>query len=137
MHKFPDRFRRDFRETLERGQAETGDVILRWNVADAPEDRNVEADRPEADYTTETVSALVHWVSMRAVQAGLTIFKAGDAIVTFDGEVELENKTELSFTLPDGKIYVQAAAGREVAEWWDVFVGGAPLTKTLLLRVKA
>lgn len=135
LHRLPQRFARDLARIVEQRALNAGDVVMRWNAAAAPADKNVESSYPTPVPMTETVGALIHWVSQRAVERGFTEFKAGDAIVSFEQEVDLDRR-DLVFELPDGQTYVQSTVGKAVAQFWDVVIGGEPLTRTLLLRLK-
>lgn len=136
LHNLPDLYTRHLGGLVEGKLLNAGDVILRWNSAPAPTDRNLEATYVAPIAATSTISALIHWVQMRTVQRGFTEFEAGDAIITFEAAVDLTPQ-DLVFELPDGKIYVQASVGKKLTEFWDVCIGGLPLSRTLLLRLKA
>lgn len=136
LHRLPQIIRRHLGALVQEGLLNTGDIVLRWNASAAPADRNLEATYAPPTPAELTVKAFIHWVSVRAVERGFTDFKAGDAIVTFESDVELDNKRDLRFEMPGGEIYVQASAGKSVAQFWDVYIGGEMLTRTLLLRLK-
>lgn len=135
LHRLPERFQRQLSRIVDNKLLNAGEIILRWNVADAPTDRNLEATYVAADLMQLTFNALIHWISQRTIERGFTEFKAGDAIITFDPDVDL-TKRDLVFVLPDGRTYVQASAGKDLIEFWDVVLGGQPMTRTLLLRLK-
>lgn len=135
LHRLPETFGRRLSGIIDGGLLNAGDVILRWDTSVAPADQNVEEQYLPPVPATETLGALIHWVSTRTIERGFTDFKAGDAIITFDPVVDLE-RPGLTFELPDGNVYVQAAAGKQIMEFWDVVIGGVPSTKTLLLRLK-
>lgn len=136
LHKLPLVFGRHRDRLLEKGQTNVGDIVLHWNAASAPLDPNLESDLPAAVPLDETVRGFIHYVSVRTTERVYAEIRSGDVIVTFNPTVTIEGREGLYFVLPDGLTYVQAAEGKEVMEYWDVFVGGAPLTKTLLLRLK-
>lgn len=136
LHRLPQLVRRHMGLLIQQGLLNTGPIILRWNSAAAPADRNLEATYVVPVPQQETVTAFIHWVSQRAVERGFTDFKAGDAIVTFESTAELDGRRDLVFEFPDGGIYVQQATGKSVVQFWDVFIGGETLTRTLLLRLK-
>lgn len=136
LHTLPTVMARHLGGILEAKAMNTGDIELRWNSAALPADPNLEAQAVAPVRQTATVRALIHYVSVRTAMRGLTEFKAGDAIVTFDGDLNLAGRQGLTFGMPDGAEYVQAATGKDVAEFWDVIVGGTRLSVTLLLRAK-
>lgn len=136
LHRFPRRFQRDLGGLVQNKQLNVSDLILRWNSGTPAGDRNLEASYAAAVPAELTVSAFIHWVSMRAIERGFTDFKAGDVIVTFEADVSLDDKRDLVFVFPDEQVYVQQSTGKTIVQFWDVFIGGEPLTRTLLLRLK-
>ena len=134
LHRLPQRLGRDLAGVFAGGKLNSGTVLMHWNSAAEPEDPNVEGDYPALAVTSRRLTALIHYVSVRSGERGFGEFQAGDAIITFAVPMGLEGKRGVSFTLPDGRDYVQQAVGKKVVEFWDTFVGGVPLTTTLLLR---
>ena len=134
LHTLPARLARDLAGVLSRQQLNAGTVLMHWESALLPADANIEGDYAASAVVSRRLSALIHWVSVRTGERGFGEFQAGDAIITFAVPMGLEGKRGVSFTLPDGKDYVQQAVGKKVVEFWDTYVGGAPLTTTLLLR---
>jgi hypothetical protein len=135
LHTLPSTFARHLGAITEGRLLNAGDVILRWNTAELPSDPNLEATYAAPVAATATIPALIHYVSARAIERNFTEFRAGDAIISFEPSVNLE-LPGLVFELPDGQIYVQASSGKQVVEFWDVVLGGVPMTRTLLLRLK-
>lgn len=134
MHTLPLVMARHLGGILEKGHLNTADVVLRWNAAAPPSDPNLEAQAIAPVPLELTVKALVHYISVRTALRGLMEYQVGDAIVTFDGDIDLVGKEGLTFGMPDGRQYVQAGVGKDVAEFWDVIVGGTRLSVTVLLR---
>lgn len=137
LHTLPDRFARHLSAIIDNKLLNAGQVILRWNTQAGPTDRNLEQTYPEPVETSLPVNALIHFISERTIDRGFTSFKAGDAIITFDADVDLTQRDLVFLLPPDGAVYVQASAGKDVMQFWDVVIGGNPLTRTLLLRLKA
>ena len=134
LHTLQQRMARDLAGVLSRQDLNAGTVLLHWESTALPADGNIEGDYAASAVVSRRLSALIHWVSVRTGERGFGEFQAGDAIITFAVPMGLEGKRGVSFTLPDGKDYVQQAVGKKVVEFWDTYVGGAPLTTTLLLR---
>lgn len=111
-------------------------------VPDVDYDPNVESTYPTLTPKSVTVGALVHIVSVRTTQRQFTEIKTGDAIVTFETTPRDQDNQPVDFTKMDqvtfefnGDKYVQAATGKELAQYWDAVVGGVPVSQTLLLRL--
>jgi len=138
LHTLSQRFSRHRDSLLERGRMNVGDIVLHWDAAPAPTDPNVEASYADPQPQSETLRAFIYFVSARSTERQFAEIRAGDAIVSFHPSAELADTARpgLYFVLPDGLTYVQASAGKEVVQFWDVFVGGETLTRTLLLRLK-
>jgi hypothetical protein len=127
----------ELRTHLERGTMNSGDVLIAWNAAAEPGNPNVESSYAPPILRTAVLAALIHIVSVKASASTWTMFQEGDAIVTFDAEhLDLSDKREVTFTLPDGHLYTQQVTDRDPVEFWSTFVGGRTLTKTLHLRRK-
>lgn len=134
-HLAPACFQRELRTHLARGTMNAGDVVMTWNAAPPPADVNVPSDYAPEDLRSVVLRALIHVVSVNAAQSHYTMFEQGDAIVTFDGEhLDLQHRRGVTFLLPDGHLYTQKSSDRDPVEFWSVFVGGRPLSRTLLLR---
>lgn len=119
---------------IERGEMNSGKVLVRHDVSQPPEDPN-EPNRTDPEIEEFTVGALIHWITAKTIARGFTRFQEGDAIVTFSPEQCLNSLRGVTFILPDGKEYVQSNEGTDdLAEFWDSMVNGRRLAITLLLR---
>jgi hypothetical protein len=95
-------------------------------------DRNDEDTYPAREQKTVELGAFVHIVSVRTTQRQFTELRTGDAIVTFEGDVDFSDKDELRFEFRGG-VWVQQAVGKDLALYWDA-IAGEPITKTIVLR---
>lgn len=143
MHKLGQKVGRALAGVIERGELNTGDVILKWleeQPSEGPFDRNVEASYPETIERTQTVSALVHFVNQSMVLQQFAEYQTGDAIVTFDAGfdlvLDLSTLKGLTFTLPDGQVYVPGKMGDEVARYYDLVIGNQRMSRTVALKLK-
>ncbi len=94
-------------------------------------DPNVEASFPSTTPQSGSWKGLVHYV--QPTKSGFRTFaevQTGDVIVDFLHDVELPLGSRV---LIDGQYYVQKDAGSELAEYWDLIIGGQRMLRTLLL----
>lgn len=114
-------------------------VLLTYEAADpgvAVEDRSwLEEEAPETGATlTLEVKALVHFVAPESVvQRGFTEIKSGDVIVDFGYDRDLSLYRNVRYSIK-GVAYQQKNVGRDLAESWDVLIGGVATTNTILLE---
>jgi hypothetical protein len=141
--KLEKRMGRFLGKVIERGLLNAGPLIVHYIERTLPPeyDPNDEDTYPAETEKTVTVTALIHEVSARTTLRQFSEIKAGDLIVTFESEPTDEEGNVINFAALEkirfewqGKIYVQQAVGKEVAQYWDVNIGGNPITQTLLLR---
>jgi hypothetical protein len=151
QHLASKRIGRLLGKVVEKGWLNAAPVVIHYvdKVAPAPDfDANVESTYPATVEKTVRVSGLVHIVSARTVQRQFAEVQAGDAMVTFEKDlrdldnpnndtniVDLDAMDKVRFELPGGGIYVQAVVGKDLAKLWEIVAGGAPLAKTILLKL--
>lgn len=124
------------RGLLAKKQMDTACVTANFDVSEAPEDPNVQADYPAAAPRTKDYRAFVHYVSLRnSVRQWMSI-QVGDVILGMlpEDAAEVAGKNGVTFTLPDGKKYQQSDAGGELRAFWDVHIGGEAGFVQFLLR---
>lgn len=139
LHKAPLTYQRKLGSLVQGLRMDAGQITIQWDSSAAPANANLEADYAAPTVGSTTANALIHYVSATTVQRSMLEFKAGDAIVTFhptDATQKLDGKTGLRFVLPDGQTYVQAQAGKDIAQFWDVLLAGRKMSVTLLLRLR-
>ena len=151
LHTAEKRFSRTLGKLLQHDHMNACAIVIRYLDVPAPDadfDPNVESSYP-GDLTDKTVriKALVHFVTARTVQRQFAEIQAGDAIITCEGTlyvvdeegnetgdtVNLSTMQKIRFEL-NGKSYVQAAVGKDLAAYWSTFIGGQQLSQTFLLR---
>ena len=97
-----------------------------------------------------TLPALLHQVSAQVVLRKFAELQVGDLILDLmpeamvtvgdgtgpSGTRSLDDLAELGvrFALPDGQLFTQADVGEELAAAWQTWMGGIPLTRTIVLR---
>lgn len=131
----PRLLKRTLSGVLAKRSLDAGDVTLIWD-ATPPSDPNVETGAPVPTVMNATVRALVHAVSANAVGRQGMEFKAGDALLTFPGGVDVTGKAALRYRLPDGCIYGQANTGRGVSRFRDTTLGGEDIAYTMHVRLR-
>lgn len=88
---------------------------------------------------TLTVNAFVHQVGQSSSGGDTTIrqryteVQKGDIIIDFPGDVALDGKPGLIFSI-GGLDYVQKAVGAAVAASWDLRCSGKPITRTVCVQ---
>lgn len=83
----------------------------------------------------EVISAFVHYVNIQTTGfVAHAEVRMGDAILDFPGDVELDGRDDLRFSI-GGKIYVSKIGSASLASSWDVRVNGVPITKTVLVTL--
>lgn len=83
---------------------------------------------------TETVYALHHQVSATTGVRQHAEIEAGDLILDFAHDVELDGKEGLLFNV-NGKVYRQKAVNSKLTQLWDVTVRGERITRTVVLEL--
>ena len=137
LHNLPVTLDRRIRGTIERGELNTGPVVLDWiSYPDTPFDENIEGDRPTGTPATKTVHAFIQFVNQDMVREEFAEFHAGTAICTFEADVAIDALKSLTFTLPDGNIYVPDKTGTDVTKFWDLVIGGVRMSRTVALKLK-
>jgi hypothetical protein len=141
MHNLPQIAARRFGGVLERGELNSGPVLLRWT--EFPEgvvfDPNQEGEYPEGISREATVTGLVYFVNQNVTSKEYAQIAENDAIVTFDAfnEPPFENMAALTLALPDGQEYVVSKTGTDAAtRFYDLVLGGQRLSRTLAVRLK-
>lgn len=83
----------------------------------------------------ETVKAFVHTVQIAtsSVQQ-FNEFENGDLILDLAPETVLEGRAGLTFTLPNGDVWVAKKIGDRLGRTWDATVQGKQLYRSVLLR---
>lgn len=139
MHKAAPIFQRRLGQVVAGLGMESAAITVQWDSSAAPSDPGLESSYAAKTTGSDTVNALVHYVSATTAQRTMLGFAAGDAIVTFHptDAALLDGKSGVSFVLPDGKTYVQAQAGGDIQQFWDVLLAGRKMTVTLLLRIRS
>jgi len=132
------RIQHDLKRIVKNGDLNTGNVVMFWDAESGggAYDPNVEGDYPEAEPASGTYPALIHFV--QPVTSGVRTFaevEAGDVICDFIEDVELDGKKNPRFEIQSqpGVIYHQKNAGDELAQYWDLVVGGERMMRTVLL----
>ena len=137
MHNLPVSLDRAIRGTIERAELNTGPVTLDWISYPAGVfDKNIEGDRPTGTPATKIVHAFIQFVNQDMVREEFAEFHAGLAILTFEADVEIDGLASLTFTLPDGNIYVTDKTGTDVTKYWDLVIGGLRMSRTVALKLK-
>src|SRR5262245_13818937 len=99
-------------------------ITLRWNELSPVQTDPTTGDQlGTAVAKTKEVKALVHFVA--PTTSGVRMFaeiQAGDAIIDFDPDVDLENKPGLVFSFA-GQDWVQQKVGKDVEASWDAYYG--------------
>lgn len=142
LHTLETRLKRTVGDLIERRLLNACTIVMRYVDAVATAggfDRNDESTYPAREEKTSNLGGFVHFVSARTTARQFTEIQTGDAIVTFEASVDFTGKDKIRFELtgPTGgaaETYVQAAVGKELAQYWDVVLGGYPITQTVLLR---
>jgi len=82
------------------------------------------------------VNGFAHFVGINT--SNVRVFEnveQGDCILDLPAATPLDGLTGLTFTI-NGRVYIQKNIGEKLAQAWDANVQGAPLTRTLLLRLQ-
>jgi hypothetical protein len=83
----------------------------------------------------ETRKAFVHSVQIGRNQVQqFNEIEIGDMILDFAGDVQIDGRPALTFTLPDGTVLVNKPVGDRLARSWDVIVRGQKLFRPVLVR---
>lgn len=122
---------------LVKRHADAACITASYDIADAPDDPNVQADYPAAEPTAKDYCALIHYVNMRSSVRQWLNVEVGDVIAGFLPEhaAELALLKGVTFLLPDGKTYQQSDAGGKLQQYWDLHTGGNPIIVQFLLRL--
>lgn len=132
--------RRDMAAALAGAGFNSMDVVFVWEVVSGSEagyDANLEGSYPDTVPVSGTARALVHFV--QPLKSGVRQFaevEAGDVILDLahDGVPAPEGAAGLRCII-DGKTYVQKEAGKELAQYWDLVVGGERMMRTMLMTL--
>jgi hypothetical protein len=136
MHTLGHRLQRELDNLIEGRKLNAGDVTLYYTEAVATNpgfDPNVEGTYPSRPEKQCTFGALVHIVSVRTTQRQFAEIQTGDAIITFRENVSFEGKENIRFEF-GGEKWVQQAVGKDLASYWENYIGGRPIGKTIVLR---
>ena len=131
-HRAGKRHRRFLGKLIKSRLMEACEITMLWQSAAVDAADETGAETPKE--LTDSVGALVHYVSLEAVTRQAAEWEAGDAIVTLSGKVSLEDKFALRFVLPDGGTYVQRRTSGNLEQFWDAIFDSKPVGKTFLLR---
>ena len=111
------------------------DVTLTWTEFSGATTDPVTGARSGGTATTKTtkVKGFIHEVSATSVVRQFAEIEAGDAIVDLAGDVALDGKEALRFTI-DGRQFVAKEIPEKLARSWDVIFRGKRLHRSVLLR---
>jgi hypothetical protein len=117
--------------------AESGtDVIIGWDEITGgtvdPVTRSIVGGTVTPQ--TATVKAFLHFVGIAT--SGVRQFnemEAGDCIADFAPDVDLDGKTNLTFTI-NGEVWMAKELSQRLAKTWDVQAQGQKLFRSVLLR---
>jgi len=130
----------DLARTIDSGSMSSVDVRCIYDAPTGGEDwddydPNLESTLPTLAEAEVTHKALMHTISPEAVvQRGFTEIRAGDVIFDFlpDTDLTMRNlRMEVH-----GKTFVAKEVGKDLSLAWDVTVGGARYTQTLLATMR-
>lgn len=138
MHTLEPRLTRFLGELIERKLLNAGPIVMKFVTRVIPDnyDPNDEETYPLETPGSLELGGLIHIVSARTTERQFTEIKTGDAIVTFEATVDFSGKERITFEF-NGDTWVQQAVGKELSQYWDLVLGGNPISQTLLLRKSA
>lgn len=129
--------RRDFAKLLRGGNANSADVTVIWNAAStAGVNPNLEDSYVTPAPTSGTWPAMVHYV--QPTTSGIRQFaeiQPGDVIVDFEASLPVPDGAKGATFKIEGnpKTWVQKNVGQDLADAWELVVGGQRVMKTFLL----
>ncbi len=114
-------------------------IVLRWVVqsgvmVDVTTGAHLSASSPAA--RTETVNGMVHYVG--PILSQMKQFQEvteGNAIIDLPADTVVEGREELEFLI-DGKVWVGKDLSEQLRNYWDVYIGGQRLYRTVLVELK-
>lgn len=125
--------KRAFDQTAVGGRMNALDVVLEWDAAGAAGDTTFLSEAGAADPQTESVKALVHWVTAeQVVRRGYTALQAGDAILDFPAAVTLTGRPGIAFVIA-GRRYIQKTYGDDLLDWPDTYADGVRIFHTIVV----
>ena len=135
LHTAENKLTRTLGMLIEQRKLNAGTIVMRYITRTLPGgyDPNDESTYPATTPGSAELGALIHIVSARTTQRQFTEIKTGDAIVTFEATVDFSGKEQITFEFMGDK-WVQQAVGKELAQYWDVLMGGNPVSQTIVLR---
>jgi hypothetical protein len=84
----------------------------------------------------EKVRGMIHYIAPVISQVRqFEEVAAGDAMIDLPPEVVIEGRDQLEFLI-DGKVWVQKKLSEKLRDYWDVYIGGERLYRTVLVGVK-
>ena len=131
--------KRDMQTAVKSGGMNSANVQFLWledaGAGSGTFDANVEGSYPETREVSGTARALVHFV--QPIKSGIRQFaeiQPGDVILDMQPTAmpAPEGADGLKCVI-DGQTYVQKDAGKELAQYWDLVVGGERMMRTLLM----
>lgn len=134
---FASEIQRDLNRLLTSGDANTANVTVVWNAADfSGSDKNLEGTYPAEVLQSGTWPALVHYV--QPITTGIRQFaemQVGDVILDFASMAAIPATAKgATFRIEgDPQVYVQKSIGKDLADAWDMVVGGQRVIKTYLV----
>lgn len=135
MNNIAHIIKRDMKRILDGNLLNRTVVQYFYDVEESPGsgeyDPNVESSYPEYAPESGEFNALVHFVQPEtsAIRQFAEI-RSGDVILDFSADVVLPSAARFVI---DGRDYVQKSVGKELAQYWDVVVGGERMMRTLVL----
>lgn len=124
--------RRDLRGIVERNELNSQKITGTWRVNPEGFDPNVEATWSEGDPQSGQWTALVHYVDpTKSTVRQFTEIESGDVIVELIDDTELPAAV-VTFDIDRVK-FAQKDVGAELAEYYDLNIGGERIFRTLVL----
>lgn len=109
-------------------------VTLRWTVFSGTPttDPVTGSTLGTATESTETIKALVHYVTATMVERQNVEIEVGDVIIDLDPALVLDTRKNLRFEI-DGMLYRQKTVGDRLAHYQDVLVSDIKTHRTIVL----
>ncbi len=84
---------------------------------------------------SERRNAFIHAIQIGKSQVQqFNEIEIGDMILDFAGDVQIDGRAGLTFTLPDGTVLVNKPVSDRLARSWDAIVQGKKLLRPVLCR---
>lgn len=116
------------------------EILLRWVEQEGTTTVDVTTgavlSATPATVRTESVRGMIHYVQPTTGQVRqFEEVSVGDALLDLPATTVVEGRAELEFVV-DGQVWVQKKLSEKLRDYWDVYVGGTRLYRTVLLTLK-